>query len=70
MSFMICERCHEREATVHITEICDPEMKKINLCEPCCQETQPGLLEHAKKSPNYPPPPNSQRPTNFKTPEG
>jgi protein-arginine kinase activator protein McsA len=61
---MICERCHEREATVHVTEVyaeaeADAEpMKKVNLGEPCCRETRPGLLESAERSN---PPPRTRR---------
>ena len=40
---MLCERCHEREATVHLTKIMGPEMTKRNLCKPCVAESMPEL---------------------------
>ena len=32
---MQCEICQEHEATVHLTQIVDGHVKKINLCEAC-----------------------------------
>jgi hypothetical protein len=55
-ALMICERCHAREATVHLTEVTGQDLRKIDLCESCCQDTRPGLLEKAKRSASYPPP--------------
>ena len=38
---MICQQCHEREATVHITELIDQVEKRTDLCEACCRESRP-----------------------------
>ncbi len=38
---MLCEKCNEAEARVHVTEVvagCG-QMKKLNLCEACWNET-------------------------------
>ncbi len=32
---MLCEKCHEQEAAVHITCISKGEMKKLSLCVVC-----------------------------------
>ena len=38
---MLCERCHERKAIVHVTRIIAPlgEMTKHDFCESCFRET-------------------------------
>jgi protein arginine kinase activator len=35
---MICERCHERTATVHVTKIVNGEKTGYHLCEHCAKE--------------------------------
>ena len=35
---MICECCHETEATIHLTQVIDGEVKKLNLCQECAQK--------------------------------
>ncbi len=35
---MKCECCHEAEATIHLTQVIDGEVKKLNLCQICAQE--------------------------------
>jgi protein arginine kinase activator len=35
---MICECCHEAEATIHLTQVIDGEVKKLNLCQECAQK--------------------------------
>ena len=35
---MKCENCHEREATVHYTEIDGVQKREIHLCEECYRE--------------------------------
>lgn len=35
---MICERCHERPATVHVTKIINGEKTGYHLCELCAKE--------------------------------
>jgi len=37
---MVCERCQERPATVHITEIMNNQTRKLHLCEQCARELQ------------------------------
>ncbi|MDA8336510.1 MAG: UvrB/UvrC motif-containing protein [Peptococcaceae bacterium] len=37
---MLCERCQERPATVHITEIMNSQTRKIHLCEQCARDLQ------------------------------
>lgn len=32
---MLCERCSENEATVHLTQVIDGSVKKLHLCEDC-----------------------------------
>jgi protein arginine kinase activator len=34
---MKCECCHEAEATIHLTQVIDGEVKKLNLCQVCAQ---------------------------------
>jgi hypothetical protein len=53
---MICTRCQEREATVHITEIEGEVLRKVDLCEACCQVSRPELWQRATHSSSYPPP--------------
>ncbi|HEY8531863.1 MAG TPA: UvrB/UvrC motif-containing protein [Limnochorda sp.] len=35
---MLCEDCHEREATVHITHVVNGEKSEAHLCEACAQK--------------------------------
>lgn len=35
---MKCECCHETEATIHLTQVIDGEIKKLNLCQVCAQK--------------------------------
>ncbi len=35
---MLCERCNENEATVHLTQVVDGAVQKLHLCEPCATE--------------------------------
>lgn len=35
---MKCECCHEAEATIHLTQVIDGEVKKLNLCQDCAQK--------------------------------
>jgi protein-arginine kinase activator protein McsA len=41
---MLCERCHEREALVHVTSINGDsgEMTKHNYCEACATDAEGG----------------------------
>ncbi len=36
---MLCQRCNDNEATVHMTKIVNGEKNEIFLCEKCAQET-------------------------------
>lgn len=35
---MKCECCHETEATIHLTQVIDSDVKKLNLCKVCAQK--------------------------------
>jgi protein arginine kinase activator len=37
---MECERCKQRPATVHLTQIINSQKKTMHLCEPCAREFQ------------------------------
>ncbi len=43
---MLCESCHEKEATVHLTHVVDGKIHKHHLCEECA--AQKGLDVHAQ----------------------
>lgn len=34
---MKCECCHKEEATIHLTQVIEGEVKKLNLCQACAQ---------------------------------
>lgn len=36
---MLCDRCKERDASIHITKYVDDEKSEIYLCEECAKET-------------------------------
>src|SRR6185436_3124282 len=35
---MVCQFCKQKEATVHLTQIVENEVKKVDLCEACAKE--------------------------------
>ena len=35
---MKCEHCHQNEATVHLTQVAEGQVKKLHLCEQCAKE--------------------------------
>ena len=35
---MLCENCHQNEATVHLTQIVDGKVEKSHLCEGCAEK--------------------------------
>ena len=35
---MLCQQCHEREATIHLTQIVGDKMTRRDLCEVCGKE--------------------------------
>ncbi|MBO8129335.1 MAG: UvrB/UvrC motif-containing protein [Peptococcaceae bacterium] len=39
---MLCEKCQERNATVHYTEIVNGQKREMHLCEECAREEQVG----------------------------
>ena len=36
---MLCEKCNEREATVHLTQVIEGSVQKLHLCEECAAES-------------------------------
>ena len=38
MRVMKCEFCKKAEATIHLTQVIDGKMKKLNICQECAQE--------------------------------
>ncbi|MDD5496438.1 MAG: UvrB/UvrC motif-containing protein [Candidatus Omnitrophica bacterium] len=43
---MLCEICGKKEATVHLTEVINEQMRKLNLCEDCAREKGAEMEEH------------------------
>ena len=43
---MLCEICKKKEATVHLTEIINDEVAKLNLCEGCAKDKGTEMEEH------------------------
>jgi protein arginine kinase activator len=35
---MLCQLCKQKDATVHLTQIVEDEMKKLDLCESCAKQ--------------------------------
>ncbi|MCK5306087.1 MAG: UvrB/UvrC motif-containing protein [Candidatus Omnitrophica bacterium] len=35
---MLCDICHKREATIHVTEIINNEVQEIHVCEECAEK--------------------------------
>lgn len=36
---MLCESCHKKEATVHLTQVINDTVKKVHLCEECAAKS-------------------------------
>lgn len=36
---MLCERCSDNDATVHLTQVIEGQVKKLHLCEECASES-------------------------------
>lgn len=36
---MFCESCHKKEATVHLTQVIEGNVKKLHLCEECANKS-------------------------------
>ncbi len=43
---MLCDICHKREATVHITEIINNKMTELHLCEECAKKKSFQMEQH------------------------
>lgn len=43
---MLCDVCGKKEATVHLTEIVNDQVTKLNLCEDCAREKGAEMEEH------------------------
>ena len=43
---MLCDACHKNEATVHLTEIINDKVTKLNLCEACARAKGAEMEEH------------------------
>ena len=43
---MLCDVCGKKEATVHLTEIVNDQVSKLNLCEECAREKGAEMEEH------------------------
>jgi protein arginine kinase activator len=43
---MLCEVCGNKEATVHLTEIINDKVTKLNLCENCAKDKGTEMEEH------------------------
>ncbi len=35
---MVCQLCKQKEATVHLTQIVENQVKNVDLCEPCAKQ--------------------------------
>ena len=36
---MLCESCHQNEATIHLTQVVEGKVKKLHICESCAKES-------------------------------
>ena len=43
---MLCDVCHKIEASVHLTEIINDKVMKLNLCEECAMKKSAEMEEH------------------------
>jgi len=43
---MVCDVCHIKEATVHLTEIINNKVSKLHLCEQCAREKSTEMEGH------------------------
>ncbi|HXV19221.1 MAG TPA: UvrB/UvrC motif-containing protein [Candidatus Omnitrophota bacterium] len=46
MSSMLCDECGKNKATVHLTEIINEQITKLNLCEACAKEKGADAEQH------------------------
>ncbi len=43
---MLCNICHKKEATVHLTEIINDQITELHLCEQCAKEKGSEVEQH------------------------
>lgn len=43
---MLCDACHQNEATVHLTEIVDEQITELHLCEGCARQKGSQMEQH------------------------
>ena len=43
---MLCDECQKNKATVHLTEIINEQITKLNLCEACAKEKGSNVEQH------------------------
>ena len=43
---MVCDACKQQQATVHLTEIVNDQVSKLNLCEECAREKGAQIKSH------------------------
>lgn len=43
---MLCDICHKKEATVHLTEIIDDQVTELHLCEECATKKGAQMEQH------------------------
>lgn len=43
---MVCDICHKKEATVHLTEIIDDQVTELHLCEECATKKGAQMEQH------------------------
>lgn len=36
---MLCDLCHQHEATIHLTQVINSDVRKLHLCEACARES-------------------------------
>ena len=46
VKFMLCDECGKNKATVHLTEIINEQITKLNLCETCAKEKGSDVEQH------------------------
>jgi protein-arginine kinase activator protein McsA len=47
---MLCQHCHEREATCHVVEMADGVLKSRDLCNECFESESPEAKERAAEA--------------------
>ena len=46
---MLCQICHEREASVHLTQDAGADTVRVDLCERCFRTTLPEVAEGGER---------------------